>query len=67
MGGQRATTPDGLPLLGASGVPGVWLNTAHGHSGWTLSAGSARLLADALGQRLPSIDAEGLGLDRWRG
>jgi len=62
--GARPMLPDGPPVLGASGAPGVWLNLGHGSSGWALSCGSARVLADQLGGRVPLIDTDGLGLDR---
>ena len=65
--GARPMLPDGPPVLGASGIEGVWLNLGHGSSGWALSCGSARLLADALAGRSPSIDIEGLGIERLRG
>jgi D-amino-acid dehydrogenase len=63
--GARPMLPDGPPLLGASGIPGVWLNLGHG--GWALACGSARLVADALAAPPPAIDVEGLGVDRLRG
>ncbi len=56
--GARPMLADRPPLIGASGLPGVWLNTGHGSSGWALSCGSARLLADAVGQKQPQIDAQ---------
>jgi D-amino-acid dehydrogenase len=62
--GARPMLPDGPPVLGASGAPGIWLNLGHGSSGWALSCGSARLLADLVSSRAPSIDTEGLGLER---
>lgn len=62
--GSRPMLPDGPPLLGASGVPGLWLNLGHGASGWSLSCGSARAVADLIGGRTPQIDLE--GLDRSR-
>jgi D-amino-acid dehydrogenase len=51
-------------VLGRSGIAGVWLNLGHGSSGWALSCGSARLLADALVGRPAAIDTEGLGVER---
>jgi hypothetical protein len=54
--GARPMLPDGPPVLGASGAPGVWLNLGHGSSGWALSCGSARVLADLLGGRGAAID-----------
>jgi D-amino-acid dehydrogenase len=62
--GARPMLPDGPPVLGASGAPAIWLNLGHGSSGWALSCGSARLLADLVSGRQPSIDTEGLGLER---
>jgi D-amino-acid dehydrogenase len=55
-------TPKGTPILGASPVSNLWLNTGHGHIGWTMSLGSARIVADLIGGRRPAIDAAGLML-----
>ena len=62
--GARPMLPDGPPVLGRSGINGIWLNLGHGSSGWALACGSARLLADAIAGRTPSIDTEGLGIER---
>lgn len=62
--GARPMLPDGPPLLGATGVPGVWINLGHGSSGWALSCGSARVIADLMGGRQPDVDIEGLGVER---
>jgi D-amino-acid dehydrogenase len=64
--GLRPCVPDGLPILGASGLENVWLNLGHGVSGWTLACGSARAVADAIGRRASGFDLEGLTMDRWR-
>ena len=65
--GARPMLPDGPPILGPSGIPGVWLNLGHGSSGWALSCGSARAVADLIGQRTPEVDLEGLGIERLTG
>jgi D-amino-acid dehydrogenase len=65
--GARPMLPDGPPVLGASGVPGIWLNLGHGSSGWALACGSARVLADQLARRAPAIDVEGLDVARLVG
>jgi D-amino-acid dehydrogenase len=65
--GARPMLPDGPPVLGASGVDGVWLNIGHGGSGWALACGSAKLLADALAGRPNPIAIDGLGIERLRG
>jgi D-amino-acid dehydrogenase len=64
--GARPMLPDGPPVLGASGHPGIWLNLGHGSSGWALSCGSARIVADAIAGRSPAIDTSVLRLERLR-
>lgn len=58
--GSRVFSPDGLPLVGQSNLPGIWLNAAHGANGLALSAGCARLLADGMAQRASELDASAL-------
>lgn len=65
--GARPMLPDGPPVIGPSGLPGMWLNLGHGSSGWALSCGSARALADLVGSRTAGIDLEGMGVERLRG
>ena len=62
--GARPMLPDGPPVIGNSGIAGVWLNVGHGSSGWALSCGSARVLADLIAKQNPDIDMEGLGIAR---
>ena len=62
--GSRPMLPDGPPLIGASGVPGLWLNLGHGSSGWALSCGSARALADLVSRREPALDMRGFDARR---
>jgi D-amino-acid dehydrogenase len=62
--GARPMLPDGPPVLGASGIPGVWVNLGHGSSGWALACGSARVVADLLSGHEPLLDIEGLGMER---
>jgi D-amino-acid dehydrogenase len=62
--GARPMLPDGPPLIGASGIPRVWLNLGHGSSGWALSCGSARAVADLIAGHAPEVDIEGLGIER---
>ena len=63
--GLRPQTPDSVPVLGATPIKGLYLNTGHGTLGWTMAAGSARIVADAVSGRLPEIDLGGLTLDRF--
>jgi D-amino-acid dehydrogenase len=46
--GLRPATPTGLPLIGPTAHPGLWLNTGHGSLGFTLACGSAQHLAQQL-------------------
>jgi D-amino-acid dehydrogenase len=64
--GARPMLPDGPPVLGHSGMPGVWLNLGHGSSGWALACGSARVVADLMASRPPAVDTRGLGIERLR-
>lgn len=61
--GLRPMTPTGIPIIDRSPYANFWLNTGHGHMGWTMSNGSAKLLADLVGQRKPDIDREGMRYD----
>ncbi|WP_412022596.1 D-amino acid dehydrogenase [Burkholderia cepacia] len=63
--GRRPMTPDGPPLLGASGIDGLWLNVGHGSTGWAMSMGSGKVVADLVTGREPEIDLSGLTLTRY--
>jgi glycine/D-amino acid oxidase-like deaminating enzyme len=56
--GQRAATPDKLPIIGPSVVSDrIWLATGHEGLGITTSLGTGRLLADLLLGRQSEIPA----------
>lgn len=63
--GLRPMTPDGPPIIGSTPYQNLYLNTGHGTLGWTLSCGSARVLADIVSGKTPAIDMEGLTLERY--
>ena len=63
--GLRPSTPDGPPVVGATRLRNLWLNTGHGTLGWTMACGSARYLADLVDGRGPQIDPEGLDISRY--
>jgi D-amino-acid dehydrogenase len=63
--GLRPMTPDGTPIIGPTRLTGLFLNTGHGTLGWTMSSGSARLIADIVSGRKPEIDATDLALARY--
>lgn len=56
--GSSTFTLDGLPLVGSAGMPGVWLNLAHGANGWTLATASARLLSEQISGQATSLPCE---------
>ncbi|HSZ94562.1 MAG TPA: D-amino acid dehydrogenase [Acetobacteraceae bacterium] len=56
--GLRPMTPDNLPVLGRRKHRNLWFNTGHGHIGWTMSHGTARITADLIGGRAPAIPVE---------
>ena len=63
--GLRPMTPDGTPVVGATPVSNLWLNTGHGTLGWTMACGSGKLMADLISRRRPEISPEGLAIDRY--
>lgn len=63
--GLRPMTPDNVPLLGPTIYENLYLNTGHGTLGWTMSNGSARVLADLISGRVPEIALDGLTLARF--
>jgi D-amino-acid dehydrogenase len=54
--GLRPSTPSNVPIIGASRVPRLYLNTGHGTLGWTMACGSGRALADIISGRRPQVD-----------
>jgi D-amino-acid dehydrogenase len=60
--GLRPMTPEGTPILGQTRYRNLFLNTGHGHMGWTMSCGSARIIADLIAGRTPDLNLEGLTL-----
>lgn len=61
----RPMTPDGPPIMGATRYRNLFMNTGHGHIGWTMACGSARMVADLMLGRKPALGFEGLTLDRY--
>ncbi|MCQ4310575.1 D-amino acid dehydrogenase [Pseudomonas stutzeri] len=60
--GLRPATPEGTPLLGATGIDNLWLNVGHGSLGFTLACGSAELLCDLISNKRPGVALDGLAL-----
>jgi len=64
--GLRPMTPDGTPIVGGTAIDNLFLSTGHGTLGWTMAAGTGRVMADLISGRRPQIDMEGLTVDRYR-
>ncbi len=65
--GLRPMSADGVPLVGPTAREGLWLNTGHGHLGWTQAMGSGELLADLLAGRAPGLDPAPYAPGRYAG
>lgn len=54
--GLRPMSSDGVPIIGKTRIPNLFVSTGHGHLGWTMAAGSAQLLVDLVENRTAAID-----------
>jgi D-amino-acid dehydrogenase len=63
--GLRPMTPDGTPIIGATRYRNLMLNTGHGTLGWTMSCGSARILADLVSGTRMNMDVSDLSMARY--
>jgi len=64
--GLRPMTPDGTPVIGGTPVENLYLATGHGTLGWTMAAGTGKVMADVISGRLAAIDLDGLTIARYR-
>ena len=65
--GLRPMTPDGTPIVGRTALGNLFLNTGHGTLGWTMSCGSAQMLADLMSSKRPAIPFDDLSVGRYAG
>lgn len=56
----RPMTPDGPPILGTGRYRNLFFNAGHGHMGWTMACGTARIVTDLMMGRKPGLDPDGL-------
>ncbi|NYT80160.1 D-amino acid dehydrogenase [Alcaligenaceae bacterium] len=63
--GLRPKTPDSTPIVGATPIPGLYLNTGHGTLGWTMACGSGRLIADIVSSKPTDIRSDDLSVHRY--
>ncbi len=58
--GLRPMMPGSVPVHGRARYANLYLDTGHGHVGWTMACGSGKLLSDLIANRKPDIDPSGL-------
>lgn len=58
--GLRPMMPSSVPVFGQAKYQNLFINTGHGHLGWTMAAGSGQFIADLVAGRKPQIDPTGL-------
>jgi len=63
--GLRPTTADGVPIMGETPIKNLYLNTGHGHLGWSLAMGSGKIVTDIITDSVPDINAEPYALARF--
>jgi len=63
--GLRPTSVDGVPILGSTPFENLYLNTGHGHLGWTFAMGSGKLLADVISGLKPDIEVSAYNVSRF--
>ncbi len=63
--GLRPMTPDGTPIVGPTPIANLHLATGHGTLGWTMAAGTGRVMADLISGREPEISLDGLTIARY--
>jgi len=63
--GLRPKTPDSTPIVGATRLDNLYLNTGHGTLGWTMACGSGQLLADVVSGKAPAIRCDDLSVARY--
>ena len=63
--GLRPKTPDSTPIIGATGIRRLYLNTGHGTLGWTMSCGSGQLIADIVSGKPTAIRSDDLAVSRY--
>ncbi|HZV49430.1 MAG TPA: FAD-dependent oxidoreductase, partial [Candidatus Dormibacteraeota bacterium] len=50
------------PILGPARYENLFVNSGHGHMGFTMACGSSRIVADLIDGRRPEIPIDGMTL-----
>ena len=56
----RPMTPQGTPRFGLGAQRNLYYTVGHGHMGWTMACGAARITADLIAGRTPEIPLDGM-------
>jgi len=64
--GLRPGTPDGLPILGATEIPGYYVATGHFRDGILLAPITAEVMAQIISDEKPSYDLSSFSALRFR-
>ncbi|HEY5027518.1 MAG TPA: glycine oxidase ThiO [Candidatus Angelobacter sp.] len=64
--GLRPGTPDDLPIIGSSNMPGVFVATGHFRNGILLAPITAQIMADLIGGRPSALDIRAFAPSRFR-
>jgi D-amino-acid dehydrogenase len=65
--GLRAMSADGVPIIGATPLSNLVINSGHGHLGWTMAAGAGQLVADMMSGDATGIDPAPFAFGRFGG
>jgi glycine oxidase len=63
--GLRPGTPDDLPILGPTDLPGVFAATGHFRNGILLAPITARIMADVVTSKKPAFDISPFAASRF--
>ncbi len=65
--GLRPGTPDNLPILGATSIPGYFVATGHFRDGILLAPITARVMRQVIVGQKPEFDLKAFAADRFQG
>jgi len=55
--GLRPVTPKGTPFICKTKFRNLYINSGHGHLGWSMASGSAKIISDLIENKTPSINS----------
>ena len=59
-GGVVGVTTATVPIFGFARCRNLMLDAGHGHIGWTMSCGPAKVVSDPIARHDPGIDLDGM-------